>query len=659
MEKHAGALSPEQILDQQRLLRRQVVRSSFNRFFIAAILSFPFFIQVIAMWMGYSFEIEAIWQWILATLVLFGCGWPLYSSSYESLKAKKGNMDLLVALGTTAAYSLSLVVYFWHLPHYLYFGNSVITMTLTLLGKWLEAFIQGRQSKTLEQLLHSQPRNAKIARGRQEISIDLTTAKPGDAFLVHPGDRIPVDGIVYEGEASVNEFLLTGVSMPVFKEMGSTVLAGTICERGLLHIHATKVGADTKLSQLIRLVEKAQKPAVSMSKVDKVSANFIPIVLLLSVLTWGGWAFGWGNGESGALNAFAVLVLACPCAIGLVNPLILIMAKEIGEERGILFKDLSSLEKLKQLKILFLEKTGTLTEGRPIVSAIYPHAKHPKQEVLQLAASLENVFSHPLVKAISNRAKHEGIALKCVKDFEVTEGKGVFGSIDGKVYYLGSLSFAKEMGIEVEPALALLERKGDTLLLIWTTKHLVGLISLIDQVRPNSLEAIRLLKERGIHPILLTGDRKGTAESVAHHVGIEDVRYELLPAEKKRAIREAKIAGTLVGMVGDEISDAKALAEADVSLSLGMNRDVRFETTAITLKRHDLMGVVDAIELSSKVMSKMKQNLFLAFIYNILAIPLAAAGLLNPMVVAGTMAMSLVSVIANALLLRYWKPSRE
>ncbi|CUI15704.1 putative copper-transporting ATPase [Candidatus Protochlamydia naegleriophila] len=656
MEKRVDVLSSEQVLDQQRLLRRQVVQSSFNSFLIAALLSFPFLIQMIAKGLGYSFEVGSAWQWILATLVQFGCGWPLYLSAYRALKAKRGNMDLLIVLGTTAAYSLSLAVYFWHLPQYLYFESSAIIITLTLLGRWLEALMQGRMSKTLEQLLHSQPKSARLDKGKQAIA-DITVAKPGDLFVVHPGERIPVDGIVREGEASVNELLLTGISTPVFKEAGSAVFAGTTSERGLIHIQATQVGAETRLSQLIRLVEQAQMPNTPVSKRgDGIAAIFIPLILLISVLTWGVWTFWWESPESGALNAIAVLAIACPCAIGLVNPLILLMTKEAGEKQGILFKDATSLEQVGQLRVLFFEKTGTLTEGCPTISAIYPHAKHPKEEVLQLAASLESFSFHSLAKAISNRAKHEGIALKRVEDFQSMD-KGVSGSIDGKVYYLGSISFAEEMGIEVEPALTLLEHKGETLVLVWTAKHLVGLISLIDQVRPKSAEAIRLLKERGIHPILLTGDRKGTAESVAHLVGIEDVRNGLLPAEKVGIVREAKQAG-IVGIVGDAIDNAKALAEADVSFAFGY-RAVALEAASINLKRNDLMGVVDAVDLSFKSMSKMRQNLFLAFVYNILAIPLAASGLLNPMIVAGTMATSLVSVVANALLLRYWKPLSE
>lgn len=657
MEKRAEILPFEHVLDQQRLLRRQVIRSSFNGFLIAAVLSFPFLIQILAMGLGYSFKIEPIWQCILATLVQFGCGWPLYRSSYDTLKAKRGNKDLLVVLGTTAAYGLSLAVYFWQLPQYLYFESSTIIITLTLLGKWLEALMQGEMSKSLEQLLHSQPKSAKIDRGKQAIAIDITAAKPGDVFVVYPGDRIPVDGIVSDGEASVNELLLTGESIPVFKETGSTVFAGTISEKGLIHIQATQIGCKTRLSQLIRLVEQTQNPNTTLSTaVDEMSAIVIPIVLLLSAFTWILWTIAWGSYESGLLNAIAVLVMSCPSAIGLVIPLTFMLAKATGEERGILFKQVSSLEQAKQLSVLFLEKTGTLTEGSPAVSAIYPHAKHPKEEVLQLAASLESFSLHPLAKAINNRAKHEGIVLKHVKDFESLGGKGISGSIDGKRYYLGSISFAEEMGIEVEPALTLLERKGETLVLIWTAKHLVGLISLVDNVRPKSADVIRLLKKRGIHPILLTGDRQGTAESIADLVGIEDVRHGVLPADKVRLIQEAKQAGK-VGIVGREISDT--LGEADVSFALGMDRNATLEAATMTLKRNDLMEVVDALDLSFKAMSKMRQNLFLAFIYNILAIPLAAVGLLNPMVVAGTMAMSLVSVIANTLLLRYWKPSRE
>ncbi|MBA2368543.1 MAG: cadmium-translocating P-type ATPase [Candidatus Protochlamydia sp.] len=656
--KNAGykALPMERSLDAQRHARLRVLQRSFQYFLVSAVLSIPFFIEMGAMLFGYAFRLEAQWQFILATLIQFGCGWQFYRASYYALKAGRGNMDLLVALGSTAAYGFSLAVYAFQLPQHLYFESSAVIITLILFGRWLEALTKGKTTVSLEKLLHLQPKTALIEKDNKLTSVDAGLITKGDVFVVRPGDAIPVDGVVIEGDSVVNEALLTGESIPASKQAGSKVFAATINQMGLLKVRATEVGTDTVLSHIIRLVEEAQGSKAPIQKLaDQVSAIFVPVVLLLSLVTWAFWAFWYGAGVEGLINAVSVLVIACPCALGLATPTVIMIATGVGAQRGILFKQATAIEEAEKLKILFIDKTGTLTQGHPELIDIKPFAKHPKDEVLQIAASLESFSSHPFARAIINKARDNGISMLNVAEYEVFPGKGIKGLINSKVYYLGSMAFAHQMEIEAGHEYTLLEKEGESLVFIWTSKHLLGHIALADSLRATSRKAIGQLKVKGIQPILLTGDHKGTGEAIARQAGIDEFYCELLPSDKIRLVKEKKKDGK-VGMAGDGINDAPALAEADVSFALGMGSDAAIETADITLMRNDLMGLVEAIELSKAAMRKMRQNLFLAFIYNILAIPLAAAGLLNPMIAAGTMAVSSISVIANALFLRNWQP---
>ncbi|WP_052236226.1 heavy metal translocating P-type ATPase [Candidatus Protochlamydia amoebophila] len=661
LEKHIKKMGYESYpfrpsLDEDRRIKQKEIQNTFKTFLIAAVLSLPFVIQMLAMMSGYAFSIPPTWQFFLATLVQFGCGGTFYRSSFYALKNWQINMDVLVVLGSTAAYLFSFYVYLLKLSYSFYFESSALIITLILFGRWLEAVTKGKTSKALERLYHLQPKIARIEKNGEMIEVDVASIQVGDIFMVRPGDHIPVDGWVIEGESSINESLLTGESLPVYKKQGSKLYAATINETGYLKGQASSVGSDTILAQILRAVEKAQSSKAPIQKfVDKISAVFVPCVLLISCLTILIWTFLIGDFTNGLINAVSVLVIACPCVLGLATPAVLVVASGVGAQYGIFFKQASSIEQSEKIKFLFLDKTGTLTKGIPSVMGIYPNAKYLKNDVLQIAASLENCSSHPLAKAILNEAKEEGILLKIVKEFNSFIGKGITGTMDEKVYYLGSANFAKEMGIEIDPAFSLLEEQGESLVFVWTDHQLLGMITIMDELRKESMEVIRLLKLKGIYPILLTGDRKYVAETIAKKLGIEDARFELLPDDKMQIIREAKSSGK-VGMIGDGINDAPALAEADVSFALAFGSDIAIEVADITLIRNDLMSLVDAIDLSQQTMRKMKYNLFLAFIYNVLAIPLAAFGLLNPMIAAGTMAMSSVSVIANALLLRYWKP---
>jgi Cu+-exporting ATPase len=645
--------------DQEKQIKYRNLQKTFKLFLSAAILSFPFIIQMLSMIVGHSFEVDSTWQFILATLIQFGCGGVFYRSSFYALKNKQTNMDVLVVLGATAAYLFSFCVYWFRLPYPLYFESSSLIIMLILFGRWLEILIQTKTSKALEHLHHLQPQTVRLEKNGQVVEVNISQIKKGDIFIVRPGDQIPVDGSVLEGETTVNESLLTGESLPVYKSKNSKIYAATINEGGYLKGIASSIGSETILAQIIRAVEKAQSSKAPMQKLaDKISAIFVPCVLLISFLTFLIWALALDSINEGLINAVSVLVIACPCALGLATPTVLMVASGLGAQYGIFFKQVSAIELAEQIKYLFLDKTGTLTQGHPSVMGIYPHAKHSQNEVLQIAASLESYSSHPLAKAILTEAKEKEISLKEVKDFETLVGKGVSGTIEKQLYYLGSTSFAKEMGINIDSTFHLLEQFGESLVFIWTNQHLLGMITVADELRMEAVEVIRLLKEKGIQPILLTGDRQQIAEAVAKKIGIEEVKFELLPENKLQIIQEWKKRGR-VGMIGDGMNDAPALAEADVSFALAFGSDIAVEAADITLMRNHLISLIDALNLSSRTMRKMKQNLFLAFVYNILAIPMAASGLLNPMIAAGTMAMSSISVIANALSLRYWKSTLE
>lgn len=650
-------------VDNLKAAHQHEMNHAFQYFIAAAILSAPFIVQMGAMLLGYSFELSPILQIILATLVQFGPGMPFYRSSFYALKSRHANMDLLIALGTTAAYGFSLAVYFGHLPQHLYFETSAVIITLILFGKWLEALTKGKTAETLEKLIHLQPNTALIEKnGRTEV-VPVSTIVPGDIFIVRPGDRIPVDGIVLSGQSSINESMLTGESIPVLKSEGSKVFAATINENGVLKAKALQVGSNTVLARIIQLVEHAQSSKAPIQRLaDQVSAIFVPSVLVIGLLTWIGWGIFGASFSDGLMNAIAVVVIACPCALGLATPTVIMVASGLGAQNGILFKEASALEQVEKMKVLFLDKTGTLTEGRPVVKHIQAKQKHTIHEILKIAGSLENQSTHPLAHSIINMAKEAGIEFEPVQDFQNIPGRGIVGTIKGQIYHLGSEVFATESGMPFD-AFDLketeAEKRGETLIVVWNKQGILGFITIADQVRLSSEEAVAELKERGIQPVILTGDHQETALAIARQVHIQDVRFGLLPDQKIEEVASAKKMGYVVGMVGDGINDAPALAQADISFAIGTGNDIAIEAADITLMRDDLMSIVDAVDLSRATMRKIRQNLFLAFIYNILAIPLAAMGLLDPVIAAGTMAMSSVSVIANALILRYWKPKEN
>lgn len=655
-----GAETYELSSDALYRARKRETSHYFKYFAIALFFSIPFLIQMGASALGYDIHFSPEAQLVLATIVQFTCGLIFYRNAYYSLRVGKGNMDLLIALGTTAAYGMSLFSFFTGRIDQLYFESSAIIITLVLMGRWLEALTKGRTSAAVEKLLQLQPKNAWIDKNGQWEEVPIGMIQKKDVFLVRPGERIPVDGIIIEGESWVNESMLTGESLPVHKKTGAHVFAATINENNSFKAKAMQVGSETVLASIIHAVEQSQgSKAPIQHLVDKISAIFIPVVLAISFLTAIGWLLSGAPLNTALINAIAVIVIACPCALGLATPTVIMVSSGLGAQNGILFKEAASLEKAHKLTTLLFDKTGTLTEGHPTVQDIYPGESHSKNEVLQIAASLEQHSTHPLGLSILYEAKDRELTIEKVEEFESFPGKGVAGYVNGVYYFLGSLPFAREHHVEVDPSLFVMESRGEVLIILWSSKGLTGYISLADTIRPSSKYAIEKLKEMGIHPVMLTGDRQGTAEAIAEEVGINDFKAALLPQNKTEEVYRYKQQGNFVGMVGDGINDAPALAAADVSFALGIGSDIAIEAADITLMRSNLISVGQAIELSHKTISKIRQNLFLAFIYNILSIPLAAAGLLNPIIAAGAMAMSSVSVVANALLLKYWKPKEH
>ncbi|MGA8164370.1 MAG: heavy metal translocating P-type ATPase [Waddliaceae bacterium] len=626
----------------------------FRRFLLAAVLTLPLFLQMLGNFLGFTGELPRWLQALLATAVQFWCGWTFYAGLFHSLRALSANMDVLIAIGTTAAYGFSLVAVLWRLPHHLYFETSAMIITLVLLGRWLESISKGRASQAIRELLKLQPKSAKVEREGQFVEIPIEDIVVGDLFLVRPGESIPVDGEIMDGRSTVDESMLTGESLPVSKQGGDDIFAATINQQGVLKARAKKVGSETALAGIIRLVEEAQNSKAPIQRIaDKVSEIFVPAVVIVSLLTIAGWWVFGGVFSEALINGVSVLVIACPCALGLATPTVIMVASGKAAGLGMLFRESAALERAEKLQTVVIDKTGTLTEGKPVVTDVIPSIPGQENSLLRIALALEHPSKHPLARAIVDYAQSKQVELALAQNVKELSGKGMKGQIDGKDYYLGSLRMAKEQRISIaEDQAAPLENTGKTLCAVWDANKMLGYLAIADQLREHSVEAVRQLRELGIRSIMITGDRKETAAAIARQAGIDEFYADVLPQHKAEKVNAFKQGGRLIGMVGDGINDAPALAAADVGFAIGAGSDVAIEAADITLVRNDLRGVVQAIELSQAAFKKIRQNLFFAFIYNILGIPLAAMGFLNPIIAAAAMSMSSVSVIGNALLLR-------
>ncbi len=649
---------------QKKEQRKQTVRLIFS-----AILSFPLLWAMVSHFSFTSF----IWvpdifmnpwmQFALATPVQFVIGWPFYTGAYKALRNKSANMDVLVALGTTAAYVYSLYLTIQSLGAHghtngLYYETSAILLTLILLGKRFEAKAKGRSSDAIKKLMKLQAKTATVVREGQEQIIPIEDVMTGDLVYVKPGERIPVDGEVTEGRSAVDESMITGESIPVDKSPGDSVTGATMNANGFLKIKAVNVGKDTALSQIIRVVEEAQGSKAPIQRLaDQISGIFVPIVLGIAVITFLIWYFWAAPGDVGEAisKLIAVLVIACPCALGLATPTSIMAGSGRSAEFGILFKGGEHLEKTHRLDTIVLDKTGTVTNGKPVLTDAVAADGFEETELLRLAAAAETGSEHPLGEAIAAGVKEKGIDIPKLTRFEAKIGAGVSAEAAGKTILVGSRRLMESEGVQHEALLSqmsALEGEGKTVMLVSVDGEPAGLIAVADTIKETSREAVKRLMSMGLEVIMMTGDNRKTAEAIAKEAGITRVIAEVRPEQKAEEISRLQHTGSRVAMVGDGINDAPALATADIGMAIGTGTDIAMETADITLIRGDLNSIADAIRMSRLTMKNIKQNLFWALGYNTLGIPIAAFGFLAPWVAGAAMAFSSVSVVLNALRLQ-------
>ncbi len=638
---------------------------------VAAALALPLVLPMAGMPFGLHGMLPGWLQFALATPVQFWLGARFYRAGWGALRAGAGNMDLLVALGTSAAYGLSV----WQLlrhgvggadpggaaPH-LYFEASAAVIALVLLGKWLEARAKRQTTEAIRALQALRPETARVLRDGREQELPATAVRVGDRVVVRPGERVPVDGAIEDGGSHLDESLITGESLPVARGPGDAVTGGSVNGEGLLRIRTTAVGAESTLSRIVRLVESAQaKKAPVQRLVDRVSAVFVPVVVALAAATLLGWGLAGGDWEAALLNAVAVLVIACPCALGLATPAALMAGTGVAARHGILIQDAEALERAHRVRVVAFDKTGTLTAGRPALVAAEPAAGIDGRALLADAAALQAGSEHPLARAVLDAAARDGVPVPAARDARAVPGRGIEALRDGRRLRLGSTRFMEESGIDLAPLAgraAALQSEGRTvswLAAVEPAPRLLGLLAFGDALKPDAAGAVRRLRALGVRTVLLTGDNPGSARAVAGALGIDEVHAEVLPGGKAARIADLRQGGAAVAMVGDGINDAPALAAADVGIAMSTGTDVAMRAAGITLMRGSPALVADALDISRRTYAKIRQNLFWAFVYNAVGVPLAAFGLLSPVVAGAAMALSSVSVVANALLLRRWR----
>jgi Cu+-exporting ATPase len=664
--------------DREAKARSLEVRNQKRKFLISAALSVAIFMGSMPEWFPWwpEFLQYHFTLFLLTTPVQFWAGWQFYRGFWLALKHRTSDMNTLIAVGTSAAYIYSTVVTFfpqWFRARGLdlgvYYDTSAMIITLILLGKLLEAIAKGHTSSAIKRLMGLQAKTARVVRNGQEMDIPVEEVRKGDGVIVRPGEKIAVDGIVREGNSAVDESMLTGESLPVEKHAGDPVMGGTINKTGSFKFEATKVGKDTALAQIIKLVEEAQGSKAPIQRLaDRVASVFVPTVISIALGTFAVWMiFGPKPGFTLALlNFVAVLIIACPCALGLATPTAIMVGTGRGAENGILIKGGESLETIHRVNTILFDKTGTLTQGRPAVTDIVAEKGFDRTQVLEWAASAEKGSEHPLGEAIVRAAEENGLGLKPVDAFEAIPGQGIKAKINGDAILLGNLKLMEENGVEldgIEKDLERLAGEGKTPMLVARNHSAAGIIAVADTLKPYSKEAVEALQRMGLEAVLITGDNERTGKAVAAQMGINQVLAEVLPWEKSQQVKRLQEEGKVVAMVGDGINDAPALAQADVGIAIGTGTDVAMESSDITLITGDLRAVVTAIQLSKRTIHTIRQNLFWAFFYNVLGIPIAAGILypfwgilLNPMIASAAMAMSSVSVVSNSLRLRRFRP---
>jgi Cu+-exporting ATPase len=616
---------------------------------------------------GLAWMLDGWVQLALAVPVQFLFGARFYVAGWKALRAGAGNMDLLVALGTSAAFGLSLYLLFRHAGHgmpHLYFEASATVITLVRLGKWLEGRAKRQTVDAIRALNALRPATARVLRDGVETELPVAQVRVGDLVRIRPGERVAVDGQVSEGRSHVDESLITGESMPVAKGPGDRVTGGAINAEGALTVKTLAVGAETTLARIIRMVESAQAGKAPIQRiVDRVSAVFVPVVLGIALLTALGWLGVTGDWEQAIVNAVAVLVIACPCALGLATPTAIMVGTGVAARCGILIKDAQALELAHAVTTVAFDKTGTLTEGHPSLVAVHAAVGQTTDEVLRLSAALQQASDHPLARAVLDTLRERALTVPEAQENQALPGRGLEATVHGQRLALGSNRLLNELGVDagvLAPEAQALAGQGRTV--SWLIRRdgdapaLLGLLAFGDSVKPSARVAVARLHELGIKTVMLTGDNRGSADAVARELGIHEVRADVLPGDKAAVVQQLRAAGEVVAMVGDGINDAPALAAADVGIALSTGTDVAMQTAGITLMRGDPRLVADALDVSRRTWVTIQRGLFWAFAYNVIGIPLAALGFLNPVIAGAAMAFSSVSVVGNALLLRRWRP---
>ena len=650
--------------------RDAIARRDLRHVLIAAFLSLPLVLPMLLSPLGLEVALPGWVQLLFATPVQFWLGGRFYRNGWKALLAKAGNMDLLVSIGTSAAYGLSLYQLAYPVHHgeaHYYFEASAVVITLVLLGKWFETRAKRQTGAAIRALMALRPETARVV-GVDGLAREVPAAqvRVGDRVRVLPGERIPVDGRIADGDTAVDESMLTGESLPVAKQVGDRTAGGSINGDGLIVVEVTAVGAETVLARIVRLVESAQGAKAPIQRlVDRVSAVFVPAVLIVAFTTLAGWLIAGARIESALLNAVAVLVIACPCALGLATPTAIMAGTGVAARAGVLIKDAEALETAHRVDAVAFDKTGTLTEGRPSLVAIEPANDVTVEQLLELAAALQRGSEHPLAKAVLAEAERRGVPTAPTQGLRAMPGRGVTGRVHGTELILGSSRLMDEEGVDTSRLAEVAHRlQADGRTVSWVAStgaetRLIGLLAFGDAVKPSARAAVKALRGKGVLTVMLTGDNAGSAQAAARAIGIDEVVADVLPESKAAAMAALRANGYTVAMVGDGVNDAPALAAADVGIAMGSGTDVAMHAAGITLMRGDPQLVGDAIDVSKRTYAKIRQGLFWAFIYNIIGIPLAAFGYLSPVLAGAAMAFSSVSVVTNALALRRWRPTAD
>jgi len=652
--------------DKTQRLEKREIKLLEDMLVLSLVFAIPaFFIGMVLMWFGISIRYEEYIMWLLATPVQFVVGSQFYKGAWNALKNKTSTMDTLIALGTSAAYFYSVFLVLFKPGTGQYFEASAILITLVILGRYFEAKAKGRTSEAIRKLVGLSPKIATVIRNEKEQKIPVDDIVVGDIVVVKPGEKVPIDGEIIEGNSSIDESMITGESIPIEKNKGDNVVGGTINKLGTFRFKTTKIGANTTLARIIKLVEDAQaKKAPIQRYADLISAYFVPAIILIALISFSFWAFLTEMGIGfGVIIAVSVLVIACPCALGLATPTAIMVGTGKGAKAGILIKGGDALETAHKLKYVIFDKTGTITQGQPTVTNIIPLDYLKRDKLLQIAASIEQGSEHPLAEAIVNHAKEKNLKLDKAHNFKAIPGNGITARINRTNYCLGNTKLMQKQKIsitKIKTRLDELETEGKTAMLVSTSSKLLGIIAVADTIKETSLDAIKNLHKIGLEVYMITGDNERTAKAIAKQVGIKRVFAEVLPEDKEKYVKKLQKNGKFkVAMVGDGINDSPALAQADIGIAMGSGTDVAMETGNIVLMKDDLRDVPKAIKLSKLTMAKIKQNLFWAFFYNVLGVPIAAGILypsfgllLSPIIAGAAMSLSSVSVVSNSLLLK-------